>query len=345
MSEAKDVRLFSLDFLRGADMLLLTVFGALMRAVSEGYGPFPSLVDQTRHPWEGFTLWDMILPLFVFMSGAAIPFGFGKRLDGRGLPTKAFWTHLLKRGAMLWALGVFVQGNLMSLSWPKIHPYGNVLQTIAVLMTVTSLWMLIRQGWMKALLPVLAIVGWGLYGHFAVGYEKAPEGFGRYLLSALFIGCTFGPAGCFSTQVLRSGRSAAKKLAFLFGLGLVLAALGWALLGVVPSIKRLMTLSYSLRALGYSFLLMGGAYGLTDVLKFRRGLWIFTLYGQASLAAYVIDFVFRGPVRAAGEILTAGLPQYLGPGSGPVTVWFGAALVQTYLICKWRQLRNGETGR
>ena len=340
----KDTRLFSLDFLRGADMLLLTVFGALMRAVSEGYGPFPALVEQTRHPWEGFTLWDMILPLFVFMSGAAIPFGLGKRLDGEGRPTAAFWTHLLKRGVLLWTLGVLAQGNLLSFSWAKIHLYGNVLQTIAVLMVVTSLWMLLRKVWMKVLVPVAALVVWGLVGHFFVGYENLPNGFGYFFASSLFIACTFGPAGCLSTQVLRAETSPAKKLAVLFGLGFVLAGLGWALLGMVPSVKRMMTLSFSLRALGYAYLLTGGAYLLTDVLRFRRGLWIFTLYGQASLAAYMIDMVFREPVRKAGEVLGTGLMPYFGAGAKPVVLWFAAALVQTYLVCKWRQLKNAEAG-
>jgi len=342
MSDAKERRLYALDFLRGADMLLLTVFGALMRAVSAGYGPFPALVEQTGHPWEGFSLWDMILPLFVFMSGAAIPFGFGRRLNEDGRPTKDFWTHLLKRGVMLWTLGVLAQGNLLSLSWAKIHLYGNVLQTIAVLMVVTSLWMLLRSAWAKALVPIAAIVVWGLVGHFVVGYAEVPHGFGYFLASSCFIGLVFGPAGCFSTLLLRSEKGAAKKLAVLFGLGLILAALGWALLAFMPSIKRMMTLSFSLRALGYAYLLMGGAYLLTDVLRFRRGLWLFTLYGQASLAAYLIDIVFREPIRAAGEVLSAGLPQYFSPEAKPVLIWFGAALVQTYLVCKWRQLKMSE---
>ena len=41
---------------------------------------------QFRHPWGGFALWDIIMPLFIFMCGAAIPFALTRRLDENAQP-------------------------------------------------------------------------------------------------------------------------------------------------------------------------------------------------------------------------------------------------------------------
>ena len=74
---SKSERLFCLDALRGLDMLLLTVVGPFFMAVNKGYGLPEGVLAQFRHPWGGFTLWDIIMPLFIFMCGAAVPFGLG----------------------------------------------------------------------------------------------------------------------------------------------------------------------------------------------------------------------------------------------------------------------------
>ena len=67
---SKSERLFCLDALRGLDMLLLTVVGPFFMAVNKGYGLPEGVLAQFRHPWGGFTLWDIIVPRFIFMCGA-----------------------------------------------------------------------------------------------------------------------------------------------------------------------------------------------------------------------------------------------------------------------------------
>ena len=75
-------RLFSLDLLRGLDMFLLTVIGPLVIATQTGWKCFPEpFYRQFHHAWEGFVLWDIIMPLFIFMCGAAVPFALRKRLQ------------------------------------------------------------------------------------------------------------------------------------------------------------------------------------------------------------------------------------------------------------------------
>ena len=63
-------RLESLDILRGADMFLLLFLGPILRNICK---LFPDgtgwLSRQLQHvQWEGFVTWDIIMPLFLFMS-------------------------------------------------------------------------------------------------------------------------------------------------------------------------------------------------------------------------------------------------------------------------------------
>ena len=352
-------RLISLDVLRGADMILLTCIGGILRGIDAWWGPFDGLSAQTGHPYEGFTLWDMILPLFVYMSGAAIPFGFGKRLDSEGRPTRSFWTHLLKRFALLWLMGMILQNGLLTMDPMKIDPYRNVLQTIAILMVATSLLWIVKNWKIRIAVPflVLATVGglqaiWGDYsqaGSISWRIESAwrvavlpvgniglqPRGYNSFLVSAVVCAFVFGPAGCFTVELLRGRKTERFKLTVLFSVGLAFLFLGWALLPWVPSIKRMMSMSFTLRALGGCFLLMALSYWLFDVLKWRHGISLFLLYGRFSLVAYFIHSLFSRPLQTAGEILTQGFTYWFGMASKSFWTYVGVIILQTWFLILW----------
>lgn len=93
-------RLLSLDILRGADMFLLTVIGPLAYALNKSFGLPKAVLAQFDHAWGGFTLWDIIMPLFIFMSGAAVPFAMKGRLDDNRARWR-YWRHVLSRFALL----------------------------------------------------------------------------------------------------------------------------------------------------------------------------------------------------------------------------------------------------
>ena len=129
-------RLMSLDVLRGADMVFLCVVYQLVMGAAESFGfgdralhPF---MRQFDHYWGGFTALDIVMPLFIFMSGAAIPFALTKRMDADGRPTWRYWKHVLSRVFLLWLLGMISQGRLLSFDPMAISPFNNTLQTIAV---------------------------------------------------------------------------------------------------------------------------------------------------------------------------------------------------------------------
>ena len=69
-------RLASLDALRGMDLLMLValdrVVFKLQPVINAGwYDTF--LQGFTHKEWEGFSPWDLVMPLFMFMSGVTIP--------------------------------------------------------------------------------------------------------------------------------------------------------------------------------------------------------------------------------------------------------------------------------
>ena len=74
-------RLASLDALRGFDLLILVAIGPLILQLTQAVGgdslQWLSALF-THKDWEGFSPWDLIMPLFVFMSGASIPFALSR---------------------------------------------------------------------------------------------------------------------------------------------------------------------------------------------------------------------------------------------------------------------------
>jgi len=172
MSAPSQDRLFSLDMLRGLDMMFLTVFAPLLWAIHAVWGLPPSVTWQLDHPWVGFTCWDLIMPLFIFMSGAAIPFALERRLaKNGGRPDAAYWKHVLGRFALLWGLGLLVQGRILTLDWNFIRLYDNTLETIAAGYLIVACAIVIPNRKVVMAIPILCFVVYGFLLHFLGDYS------------------------------------------------------------------------------------------------------------------------------------------------------------------------------
>ena len=91
-------RLESLDVLRGFDLFCLVGLEAVMHALDGAVdAPWFDRVMWcfTHVDWEGFSSWDLVMPLFMFMSGVTIPFALAryKREGNKGVPTTADACH------------------------------------------------------------------------------------------------------------------------------------------------------------------------------------------------------------------------------------------------------------
>lgn len=345
-------RLYSLDVLRGLDMLLLVAAGPFVKAMDKAWGLSPDVMAQFRHGWECFTLWDIIMPLFIFMCGAAIPFALGRRLEN-GRPGRRFWSHVMWRVAMLWALGMVVQGNLLSLDWHKMSPYSNTLQSIAAGYLIAACVVAFGSRTLRIAAPVVfalaytAMLAFGgdysEFGNFAYKVDHAilsailpadnpfvrsPSHYTWFATTLMFAVMTL--AGFHATEILRGEGSRPSRAARLFGYGVALEVVGWAVSPWIPVIKPIFTLSFTAQAMGWCVMSLALLYVLTDILMLRRGLGVVVLFGQCALTAYLVGGFFRPVLTSLAEILTQGLPHAFGlKESMPVVV---AAVVAAEIV-------------
>ena len=367
-SDYPDSRLFSLDLLRGLDMFYLAVVSAVLPPLFEALGLSPGWKRFfCTHPWEGFTLYDLIMPLFIFMCGAAVPFALGRRLsDGR--PQPGYWRHVWSRVALLWVLGMLAQGGLATLDIHRISFYSNTLQAIAFGYLVAAFVLTLRSWKVRLAIPIALTVVYGLIVHFGGDYTKEGNvthvvelrilraimpadneqigyivryGYTWYLPSMMFAVITL--AGCFSSQLLlRRGWSVWKRAAGLAVLGAGSLAVGWVLaFAGVRMVKHFFSVSFTLQAIGWSVLALDALYVVTDIWRFRRGTGLLLLFGQFALTAYLCESVFGEVCRAAGDRLFGGFCRFFGPQWVETVRAVGFGVVITAVLMVRRAMRNG----
>ena len=110
---APSTRLQSLDALRGFDMMWIIGGDAVGSALAklQGGDTVEFFARQMEHStWEGFSFYDLIFPLFVFMVGVAIPLSLDRLVarDGRNAAVR----RVVIRGVLMYLLGVLYYGGI-----------------------------------------------------------------------------------------------------------------------------------------------------------------------------------------------------------------------------------------
>ena len=357
-------RLLSLDLLRGLDMILLTVVGPLFWAVNKAWTMPEAVQLQFKHAWGGFTLWDIIMPLFIFACGAAIPYALSKRLDEDGWATAAFWKHVLGRFALLWFCGMLVQGRLATLDPLQISPYNNTLQTIAAGYLIAALVMLIPIRALRAVFPFALAGAYGALLHFLGDYSQGgnlaqvveqkilggilpagslafkTHGYTWFLTTLMFGAMTLCGAQC--AEILRGKGPNGRKATALLLIGGSLLGAGFALELAVPCIKHIFTVSFTCQAMGWCVLALDVLYVLTDVFGLRFGWWFVTLYGQCALTAYMATHFFRPSLEACTKSITKGFPRFIDKAYMPLAEALVTVIVLTIVLVIRRRLRGAK---
>jgi len=345
-------RLVSLDALRGFDMFWIVGGGLILGRLAEAVHCLwldQVVVPHIEHvPWEGFVAWDLIMPLFLFVVGTAMPFSFAKRL-GQGQTKTRLYLHILYRVFILWILGMVVQGRLLHYQLSELRLYSNTLQAIAAGYLIASILLLnLRVQWQAAVTVVLLLLYWALLtlvpvpgfgagqltaeGNLAIYLDKlilGPYQDGTtytWILSSMTFATTV-MMGAFAGQLLRSELSRARKTLFLLGAGVAFIYLGhwWGM--IFPIIKHIWTSSMVLYAGGWSLALLGVFYLLIDICRLRFLAFPFVVIGTNAIFAYVAASLFMWPVfRGAAKVFLDGLESRLGMWYEP-TVAVGAFLV------------------
>src|ERR1700712_2478905 len=127
-------RLYSLDALRGFDMFWIMGADALFQklsAAAPNSAVLKAISDQLEHPaWNGFHLYDLIFPLFLFMAGVSTPFSVGRELE-KGKSREQLLLRVIKRGMILVLLGLFANNGLEIRPIAEIR-FGSVLGRIGL---------------------------------------------------------------------------------------------------------------------------------------------------------------------------------------------------------------------
>lgn len=360
-------RLASLDMLRGLDLFMLVFFQPVFVAFAKHWSnvPFISyLLNQFSHAsWEGFTAWDLVMPLFLFMVGAAMPFSFEKYRQSNN--KLAIYKKIIRRFIILFILGIVVQGNLLSLDIREIRIYTNTLQAIAVGYVIAAMIILhLSKRWQIIVTLLLLVCYWGLLtfmgdftpdGNFAEAVDRVILGRVRdgvyytedgswhfadsyhytWVLTSLVFGVTT-MLGVFAGQIMKYGKDKLKNSKRLFIIGLALLLVGWLLSFQTPIIKKIWTVSMTLWSGGWCFLLMALFYYIADYKGRTKGLNWLKIYGMNSIIAYTLGMVIN--FRSLASSLLWGLEQYVGDYYGAVLT-FANFLILFFILNTMYRLR------
>ena len=85
---------------------------------------------------------------------------------------------------------------------------------------------------------------------------------------------------------------------------------------------------------------------ITDILGARRGTWVLILFGQCSMAAWVITQFFSSSLTDAANCFVRGIPRLIGTDAyQPIFVAVARAALLVWLLWQWRRLRSCRSAK
>ena len=281
--------------------------------------------------WQGFHFIDLIMPLFLFIVGVAMPFSFNKRIK-RGDSTAKLYRHIIVRFLILYILGMVAQGRLLDFDLSRLYLFSNTLQAIAVGYLIAAILILhFKTRGQLIVTGILLLLFWALMAWVPVPEHGAgvmtPDAnlaiwldhkiFGQFQdgtnYSWILSGLTFGATtmlGVFAGQLLRSNHSQRDRVLILLAAGVGTLLLGWSWGKAFPIIKHLWTSSFVLYSGGMCYLLLALFYLVIDVLGYRKWAFVFTVIGMNAIAVYMVTRLLD--FRILADILVAGLADWMG---------------------------------
>jgi predicted acyltransferase len=289
------MRLTSLDVFRGitiAGMILVNMAGV----ASDVYPPL------AHADWHGWTATDLVFPFFLFIVGVAMTFSLSK-YTAANKPTSAVYQRIFRRAAILFALGLFLNGfwnqGIWTFDVSNIRIMG-VLQRISLAYLFASLAVLNLSRTGQWILAGVLLIGYWL----TMMYVPVPEygsgvltrvgNFGAYIdrlmipQAHLYAGDGYqklgDPEGLFSTipavvnvlagyftgQWIRKQPVTSRTSIGLALLGIGCLIIGWVWGWTFPINKKLWTSSYTIFSSGWALILLAACYELIEVRLIRR---------------------------------------------------------------------------
>ncbi len=295
-------------------MVMLLGGGWILVTLAEatGWSWLEALALQQEHvDWVGFRFYDLIFPLFMFISGVAIPYAISSKVE-KGIAKQLLLKKIFIRLLALITLGLLYNGvlewgftdmrvasvlaqigfgyffaALISLYSKSIK--GVIFWLLGILTGVAVLQLFVPvPGYGAGVFEPAATINAWLDQHFLPGrlYDKVfdPEGI-LCIVSAVSITMLGSLAG----YLIRSTPyKPSQKALYIAAAGFGLAILALALSHVYPIIKKMWTVPYVLLAAGVSALLLALFYYVIDVKGSKNWTLFFRVFGMNSITIYMV---------------------------------------------------------
>jgi predicted acyltransferase len=350
-------RLASLDVMRGFDMLWIIGGGGFVMALAKDtqWGWLQILEEQMHHvKYIGFHFFDLIFPMFMFISGVAIPYAINAKVEA-GADRNPLLKKIVKRGIILVLLGILYNGTLeqgfQNMRVASVLGQIGLGYLFAGVINLYTRSFKMRIFWLAVILATVATL------HLAVpvpGYGAGiftPEAGINGWLDRLFLPgrlhrVTFDPQGILSIfsaisvtlmgslagSFLRDGQPAnGRKTAILAISGSALIITALLLSNFYPVSVQIWTVPLDLLAVGISSIILSLFYFVIDVKKwtnwFTSSLWLFfKVIGMNSITIYLIT-----RIKDFNEI-SRFFTGWLAPAFGEWIIVIGAIAIEWMLL-------------
>ena len=283
------------------------------------------VAEQMEHVrWEGFHFEDLIFPLFMFISGVAIPYSITSKIEKGGNKFELF-KKAARRGLILILLGIFYNGALergfTSMRIPSVLGQIGIAYFFAATIVIFTKDMKSRIFWLLGILISIAILQLGVpVPGQGAGLLDPVNGINAYLdrllIPGRLHGKTFDPEGLLCSisaisvtlmgalagGILRDGQPAStRKASILAVTGAAITVAALALSTFYPIIKAAWTVPFDMLASGISFMLLSLFYLCIDVKNWHNELawgigsykvFFFKVIGMNSITIYVGARIF-----------------------------------------------------
>lgn len=334
MLKADSERNAGLDAARGLAMGLMVLVN--------NAGDWSHVYGQLRHAeWHGFTLADLVFPLFLWVSGASAAWSLARLRAARdaGEPMPGSWPRSLRRAAVLFGLGVLL--NFLPACDVATLRVMGVLQRIALVALFLHAWARLVPRRFDLVGAALLLWTWGLLLAVPAGGLDPATNLGARLdrlvftTAHLYRGAQFDPEGLLSTlgacatgllglaagSALRQGVGAATRRRAC-AVGAAWLALGLALSPWLPINKPLWTSSYVLVAAGLCAWIWAALDAASAWRPWRAPHLVLSAMGRNALLLYVGSgllarlLLWWRPAGAEGPSARAALHESLFAGLG-----------------------------
>jgi predicted acyltransferase len=323
-SNKSSSRLLSLDALRGFDMIwILGAEGLFMGLfLVTGWSLFETLSQQFLHSvWHGFTFYDLIFPLFIFLSGVTIGLS-NKSLINRNVSERVVtYRKALKRLLILFFLGIVYNhgwGQGIPADFDSIR-YASVLLRIGLSWFICALIVWHFRLKTQVIISIIILFTYWIIQQFiptpngVSGSFTIDDSWNAWIDQTLLPGITYknaatdpeglfsqvpavvnALAGAFAGKLLGyQGLPQIRKAALIFVAAVACLIVGWLWSFSLPINKTLWTSSFALVSIGYSGILLAVFYVIFDVWKFSRIGLFFAVIGANSILLYVLTSLFN----------------------------------------------------